>query len=305
MTIAFPVGVEVGVPYVIVGPDGTRAVLQDTADPDFVGFLDADDGVTGLERAGVRESADLLPEADGGVHGAFLYDRLTFTLKGIIPPDSPGAAVDGWGGRQDKLLRATDAMVADSALLWTPTSGVPLRALFRQQQPTRITGRRPKAFLVAGALERNTVEAADPTLVSIVPDPVAAAAGGFASRLRSPLTSAPDPTIGASIVNRGRSTAWPLITFVGPCTNPGLVNATTGKALMFTYALADGETLVVDTNPSRRSVLLGGTTNRYGALNFVGSTWWGLVPGPNDVRASLATFSTGARVDVLYRDAWG
>src|SRR5213080_746959 len=186
--IANPIGVQHGLPYVITGPDGTRAVLNDTTDADFVGFLNPDSGggVTGLERAGVRENADVLPEADGGVHGPFRYDRLAFTLQGLIPPDSPAGA-DTWLGRQAKLLKATNAMRADATLAWTPSEAPPVRVLFRQQQPTRITGRRPKTFLVAGVSE--DPNAYSQGLNSAILNPSAGSIGGFASLLTSPLTS--------------------------------------------------------------------------------------------------------------------
>src|SRR4051794_1807505 len=123
-------GVEFGAVYAITGPDGTRAVFNDPLSPDFAGYLTGDGAVTGLERAGVRESADSLAEADGGVHGNFYRDRLAFTLAGIVAVDdaaSPQA--------QDRILRSTNAMRQDAVLEWWPTTideGV--QVLFREQQ---------------------------------------------------------------------------------------------------------------------------------------------------------------------------
>lgn len=78
------VGVEQGAKYELVAPDGTRAVLNDRSDPDFVGYLTSPPA--GIDSPEVRESADLLVEADGGVHGAFYFGRRPVTLEGIIDP---------------------------------------------------------------------------------------------------------------------------------------------------------------------------------------------------------------------------
>lgn len=294
-----PIGVELGLAYVLVGPDGTRAVINDSTDPDWVGYLS--DPPTGLERAGIRENADTLPEADGGVHGAFRRDRLAFTLQGFIPPDP----ATSWLARQDRLLRATDALSADGALQWTPSAAVPVQLAFRAQQPTRITGKRPKTFLVAGVSEGSVVESQ--ALHSTLIAPAAAAGGGFSSPVASPLVSNALVAGAATIVNAGRSDAWPQIIVSGPASNPVITNATIGRSLYLAYTLAAGEFLAIDTNPRRRQIRLNDQANRYSALDFgrLGSGWWPLRAGNNDIRLGFTSYSTGATVELRWRDAWG
>lgn len=297
--ITDPVGVELGAVYIITGPDGTRAVLNDPDDPDFVGYTTGDDGVTGLERAGVRESADVLPEADGGVHGAFRYDRLAFTLKGIILPELGASPL-----QQAKLLRATDAMLADATLEWAPSSAPPVRVNFRQQQPTRITGRRPKGFMVAGVSEDPLIYSQQLHAEEI--SPTAASGGGFSSPLTSPLASTAGIAGQILATNLGIRPTWPLFTITGPATNPSITNVTTGKTLSLIYTLGVGEYLEVDTNPRRRTIRLNGTGNRYDALDFAGSEWFPLEPGENDLRVGLdAGGGGGSLFAVDWRDAWG
>lgn len=84
---AVAIGLEQGAVYALTGPDGTRVVLNDRTDADFIGWLTSPPA--GLDSPEVRESADLLVEADGGVHGAFYFGRRPFTLEGIIDP-TPG-----------------------------------------------------------------------------------------------------------------------------------------------------------------------------------------------------------------------
>lgn len=303
--ISYPIGVENGLTYTITGPTGIRAVLNDDTDPDWVGFLNPRDGggVTGLERAGVREVSDLLPEADGGVHGIFLRERLSFTLGGIIPPDAPITANDGWQGRQSRLLRATDALSGNAILTWTPSTAVPVQLAFRAAGPTRITGARPKTFLVSGVSEESGIEAQTPQVVNI--PATSPAGGGFSSLLTSPLTSTAGVSGAATCTNVGAIGAWPVITITGPCTNPTIVNSTTGLGLYLTYSLAAGDTLVIDTNPRRRSVKLNGATNRFSAVNWALSSWWGLVPGANVIQTGYQSYSNPASVSLSWKDAWG
>lgn len=299
-SIAAPLGTEFGAIYTITGPDGTRAVLNNPLDRDFVGYLIGDDAVTGLERAGVRESSDTLPEADGGIHGIFRYDRLSFTLKGLVDTytDPALSAI-----RQAKLLRATDAMGADSTLAWAPTTTPPVMVSFRQAQPTRITGRRPKAFMVAGVAEDPLIYSQAYQLAQVAPS--SQAVGGFSSPLRSPLSSNAGIAGQLFVTNAGTRPTWPVITVYGPAVNPVITNFTTGKSLTLNYTLLAGEYLAIDTNPRLRRITLNGTANRYSALDFARSTWWALAAGLNDVRLSFSSYSAGAALTLQWRDAWG
>jgi hypothetical protein len=297
--VTYAIGIEQGAIYEIVGPDGTRAVINDPTDADFVGFLTSPP--TGLERAGVRENGEDLPEADGGVHGDFLYGRLTWTLQGVIPPIGSQRS---WIERQDRLLLATDAMRGDAELRWSPSEGVPVRVLFRQQQPTRITERRPKQFLVAGVCEASGVQAQGLTVATVTPGE-AVAGGPVSSPLKSPLGGTSALPTGVLATSHGRSVAWPKLTVYGPCVNPTITNATLGRSLVLTYTLNAGEALVIDTEPRNRSVLLNGQANRYSAVNFLTSQWWGIRPGINELRLGLASFGAGCRMDVEFRDTWG
>jgi hypothetical protein len=57
---------------------------------------------------------------------------------------------------------------------------------------------------------------------------------------------------------------------------------------------------VVDT--LNRTVKLGGIADRYGAVDFLNTEWWGLASGNNDLR--MGGFGSGASLLVEWRDAW-
>lgn len=290
-------GIEQGAIYEFVGPLGDRAVIGPApADPDFVGYLT--EPPTGLERANVREAADDVAEADGGLHDDFLYGRLAFTMKGLLFPDAGAAS-----SRQDKLMRATDAMTGDSSLLWTSELGLAVQVDFRQQQPTRITERRPKVFTLAGVSEDPVVWSQIEHRTLIVPSP--ATAGGRAYPKGYPKLYTPGVGDAAIVNNAGRSPSYPKIVVTGPGAAPLATNARVGRTLYFNYVLGVGENLVIDTDPRRRSILLNGATPRYSALDSARSKWWPLLPGDNDIRIGFANYSFGAQVEILHKDAWG
>lgn len=266
-------GIEFACPYEIVSPAGARAVLNDPADRDFVGYLSGDDAVTGLERAGVRENREDLAEGDGSVQGHNRYSGLAWTLKGILLPDEYASTA-----YQAKLLAATNAMRADGLLRWYPrTPGVPpVQVRFRQQQATRVTGRRPKGFFVAGACEDPLVYSQEVHEVFLSGD------------------------AGSSAFNLGNTDVPVDLTIAGPTVSaPVLHNDTTGRQIAFNRALTSTETLAVSTNPRRPRVLLNGAPAA-GLLAYLASDELTLAPGPNVLR-----LAGGASGRVTWRDGWG
>lgn len=137
-----PLGVEWGTKYVIVGPDGTRAVFNDSTDPDFVGMLSPES--SGLDSAEIREDAQDSTEADGGIHGNFWAGRRPVVLQGTIIAIS---AADR-NAKVAKLKRATFALRGDAKLSWKPAGATTeVYVMLRRQQPLRITKGYVKEFL--------------------------------------------------------------------------------------------------------------------------------------------------------------
>lgn len=287
--------VQIDTKYTLTGPDGTVAVFNDPTDPNYVGVLTE---ITGLDSPEVRESADDLVQMDGGIHGDFFYGRRPMVLTGIFL--NPASATDR-NTRQDRLMRATNALRGNATLRWTPSGGVEQFLALRRQQPLRVEGNWQKQFQVA-------LVAADPRIYSwaLNSQTVSAASGGTSGRAYSKSYSVSYPAISASgqlfVVNAGNTETFPTLIVTGPGSNPVLTNQTSGKSLYLTYTLGAGEYLEIDT--LNRTVLLMGSTSRYGAINFALSDWWGLVPGQNDVRLGFSSSSAGASLEVRWRDAW-
>src|SRR5690349_4561344 len=133
--MAFIHAPQFGVPYTLVGPDGTRAVFNDDTDPDFVGALT---NISGLDSADVRDSGDIITQFDGGVNGPNYFGRRPIVVEGVSY--GHGDALER-SQRLDKIIRASQAMRGDAVLQWTPTGGEPLElGTLRRSQPLRVTG---------------------------------------------------------------------------------------------------------------------------------------------------------------------
>jgi hypothetical protein len=291
--------------YEIIGPDGSRAGIGNTAtaqqDPDWVAMLDPESNIQGLlDRAGVRESSSDLVEADGASHGPFWLSRRSGTIQGVLLPSELNMAVVA--AAESKLKRATGALRADGVLRWTPPNDSSPRQLrFRVQDGPRITGRRPKAFQV-------TLVSTDPYALSSTEQSVVITPGQAAGELgvpdpeTDPETSALNVTAQQSVFNAGDAPTWPRFTITGPIANPVLLNNTSGQQIALSYTLNAGETLQV--YPQTGRILFGGTADRYSAYQFATSSWWQLGAGTNDVRLLASSFSAGAQVQVFWRNAW-
>src|SRR5690606_41456179 len=67
--------------------------------------------------------------------------------------------------------------------------------------------------------------------------------------------------------------------------------------LEFEATLAEGEQIVIDTRPRRKTVRDGDGTNRFSSLS-VGSVLWPLVPGPNVVDVLLTGLGDASRLEL-------
>jgi len=106
-----------------------------------------------------------------------------------------------------------------------------------------------------------------------------------------------------AIVNTGDVAAWPVWTITGPGEGIVLANDTTGTAIVLATVLDDGDTLLIDTRPGRKSIRDGTGANRF-ADRTPGSTLWPLVPGDNLLRLELVGASIASELQIAYRRGW-
>lgn len=257
---------ELGIPYTLIGPDGTRVVFGNSdaamADPDWVGFIDPEQGISGLDAAEFRGTLDELVEQDGAVAGPGFDGARPVTIPIILNPDMRAGAKSVL---ERKLKRAARARREDSVLRWTPSDvGVELELRLRRNAKPNTTGRHPTTVLLpmvsADNLTRSSAEA------SLVIDPNSA--GGVIG-YTSPYTSPYGTEFGVagqqSVVNQGDDEAIPRFRLRGPITNPELLHNDTGRRIKLAVDLAASETLDVDVGRKTVELLtplvLGDPTN--------------------------------------------
>ena len=107
---------------------------------------------------------------------------------------------------------------------------------------------------------------------------------------------------GGSLVlaNAGTVATSPVWTITGPCAQPVIRAATTGRSLGFGLSLASGDVLVVDV--AARTIRLNGASRR--AALLPGSTWFGVPPGTTGVEFDAQRTDTTAVLSAAWRDAW-
>lgn len=271
-----PTGPQISAKYTLVGPTGARVVFNDDADRDMIGVMTE---ITGLDSPDVRESADDLVQADGGVHGSFYFGRRPVTMSGVLL--NPVSA-DDRNRRMTALMEASNALRSDATLTWTLQNGYEQFIKVRRNSPLRITGAWQKQYQLS-------LVASDPRIYSTT------------------LQSA--NVLGTAIstehiyaFNAGNTTMYPQIVVQGPVTNPVLRNSSNGGVIELNVTLSSIEQLVIDT--LNRTVTDQNGDSRYSAVDFLDTVWWGLDPGTNDINFSASSATSGSLFTMYWRDAW-
>lgn len=255
--------------YRLTGEDGTVAVLNDYSDPNFVGYVDVDNGgVTGLDHADVREVAYDVVEGDGAVHGTFYRGRRAITLSCFFPQDDLTAR----NAAIDRFLAATEALRADGTLTWTEQGREETQVWWRSQQPTRVVNRLPKRGQAQMVCAR-------PRIV------------GSLVRTATHATN-------VAVTNLGNHAAQPKFAIAGASTNPVVTHQATGKKLTVAASIPGGRTWTIDTEAGTVTDDLG--VGHDGALDPLASDW-GIAALPGNNAFLLAG---GGSLTVSWRSTW-
>lgn len=283
-----PYAPQTGCKYVLTGPTGLRAVFNDPADADYVGALSGDGGgITGLDSAEVRESAEDLVESDGGAHGYFYFGRRPIVLTAQVNGFSSLNARDV---RVDKARRvAKQLMRADGVLSWqndpvASTAG--MQTWVRLQQPMRQTGQWNKELQL-------------PLVSQYAPlfGAAARASGTMANNAWS------------SLENKGDALVYPVVRITGTSSNPYVVSSPdaftfVGRFNTTGLTLASGEVVEFDflshTGTFIAGARAGQSANRY--IDFATTvTWPYFAPATS---TSFFFYGGSGTMVVYWRDAW-
>ncbi len=297
--MAHPTGPQDGIKYTLVNADGTTVCFNDQTDPNNIGFI----RWSGLDSPDVRENADDLSEADGGVHGNFWHGRRPIVGTVEFVPTSTIDRNTRWA----KIQQAANCLRADAILSWTPDGGDAQFLRVRRNQPLRRAD--DAGWKTQFSLP---LVAADPRIYSSVLHSVnvtatVGASTGFGFAMVFPLSFGGSAVVANALATNNGTVETPAVIRVdGPIAAPRIINATSGKTIALNYTLGTGEYFILDTE--NRTITLttaSGTVNRFGALDFASTTgWWGILAGTNDLRLSGAGIGAGTALTVSFRDAW-
>lgn len=121
--------------------------------------------------------------------------------------------------------------------------------------------------------------------------------GGIAPPLTPPLTIVGSTSQSqTTLTNDGNITTYPSLVIVGPCPPARIVNLTTSEAMRIPDAVPADQTLVIDA--LNRTATTGGQARR------VLGSWWGLVPGVNEIAFFADGYDAAAQLLISYRSAW-
>lgn len=107
------------------------------------------------------------------------------------------------------------------------------------------------------------------------------------------------------ISNLGQAETHPIFEIYGPVQSPQIILIRGGTQYVFELdglIIPSGDYAIVDTNPSKRSVVSNNGANWYSFAH--NSQWWALEPGNNSVRFSAFSASAPAKTIVKWRNAY-
>jgi hypothetical protein len=258
-------------------------------------------GLRGLP--GVRGGDEAYPRQHGSLAGLdFLDERIFVTTLQVFAPTAPYETV-------------LTAIAAAFQIITDPAKQLPYQVqLPGWAEPRQITCR-PTAggypidteYQFGKAVIAVEFTAADPLLYSStlhtassgLPSPTA----GLPFPVTFPVTFGASTGGSMSVTNLGNFATAPVITIVGPVTNPRVTLTNTGAFMACTITLGSTDALVIDM--AAGTITLNGTADRYNTI-VTGSSWWAIPPGVSSIGvASTDSAQVAAIFTTTWRDAWG
>lgn len=267
---------QTSLPYKITLPDESSQVVgPDSSEPGFLAHL------TRITSDVSWETSDSpIAAGDGALLGSMYRGARSVVLDLLITDHDQLARAEKieWLQRINGVLRDTNGIT----LSWTEATG----------WEKEITGLRPSGYISVGdgwPKELQVVlKTANPFILS--------------SEVHSRELADESGTL--ELFNGGNAPAYPKFFVYGPFDDFLITNYSTGEELLFTEQVDDGDYIEIDTR--RRTVLLNGSANAYGAIDYSSSSFFSLAPLSAELPVIFATTGGAANTKLITRwqSAW-
>lgn len=261
-----------------------------------------DPNVQGLDAPDYRLVQYPIPGQDYARVASNFYDARTITLTGLITGQTPAAYQQNRAALSSATLlqRDSNGYPVTTKLLFTTMDGnqyfcnvIPKKPIFAH---TMLTHTKYQLSLVApDARIYGVGQQSSGNITTLV-------GGGFIVPTVVPVVGSGSSGGSAAVTNSGNVESHPIITFVGPLTNPYIQNQATGYAFQIDYTITGGNSVVVDMY--NKTVVLDGSQNLISTLDATNNYWWTIQPGQNTIQLSTSNSSDGGYVQVSFYSAY-
>jgi len=236
------------------------------------------------------------PLLDGAHDGPAPFEGRTVTISGTLL----AATRSGLQVGLDRLSAILSAGTRRSALVVNETQrGASRQAMVRLGGPTLVD--RKSTYQADWSL---VLYAADPLRYSSIEHsldllPFLAGSGRTYNLIPNRRYGANTRPGTGTAMNYGNTNTPPVITFTGPCTNPG-IRIVGGNQIQYMSTLVAGESVIIDCGA--RTVMLSGANRRRNLS--AASRWITLAPGANQLYHWVDNIDKTGSAHVTWRDAW-
>ncbi len=251
----------------------------------------------------VDSSNTLRPASHGAWVGKKLVGQRIVTWTGVISTEDRSAWEDSVKTLRDTFIPATGTEELTIVVRTRNEMRMAFGTVTQRQIPIDY------AYLYYGAKVTIQFECSDPRLYSLGENSVFISTppltlSGLIYPLVYPLDYGTEPAPNTLIINNTGNAPTPVtLNFLGPVTNPELINQTTGERLGFDITLTEDDILTVNTRLG--TVVLNGTADRIYTRTLTSSPILGfdLPAGENQLQLIAEDWEAGSGVEVVYREA--
>lgn len=242
----------------------------------------------------VRRVTEFRPGADGETDRSAFFGARALTLKMRVHPTGRQAIVD--------RLRAFCHPSKRPWFYWDEGGGERRVQLVADSQSAPISNPGGLDYAASFRCPSPFAESANATVSTILP---AAATSGFSFPFSFPLTFGAGGGGAVAVFNDGNMPAQWVARIFGACTDPVLINSTTGQTVGFS-GLTIAATDYLEINSTTHTVLLNGSTasSRYSKLALTTLSWWRIEPGANQILFNATAPGATAAAEITFRSCW-